>query len=211
MKKILFLSVLFTQGLAWAAYKTLPVKNKLTLIEDGVCHVNQREARRFFFTEKPTSYAAFRENQTGQKLSANCGVIGAAFFWNKNELQNYYDANPTIINHPRPYQSGQSWFGLRDKEALQESDANSDKAGKSAPMDYLHRNIPMAEKRALGKEQKAGTGMGERETNATTQVEFHYDAGMFSASQALLIYYDFAKVQQPNPFPNLSYAPEMPW
>ena len=60
-------------------------------------------------------------------------------------------------------------------------------------------------------EQQAGTGMGQRESNPTTLVAFHYDTGMYSANQALLLYYDFAAPQpQPNPFPALTYAPEMP-
>ena len=52
---------------------------------------------------------------------------------------------------------------------------------------------------------------GERESHPTTQVAFNYDTGMYRASQAVLIYYDFRKpTPAPNPFPGLSYAPEMP-
>ena len=56
--------------------------------------VDQGESRRFFFTDKPKSYAKWREGQLGKDLSANCGVIGAAFFWNQAELDRYYEANP---------------------------------------------------------------------------------------------------------------------
>jgi hypothetical protein len=41
-------------------------------------------------------------------------------------------------------------------------------------------------------------------------VAFDYDAGMYSVDQALVIYYDFAKVPGPNPFPALGFAPETP-
>jgi hypothetical protein len=33
---------------------------------------------------------------------------------------------------------------------------------------------------------------------------------MYSPDQAVVIYYDFAKTEEPNPFPATDYAPEMP-
>ncbi|HJT23914.1 MAG TPA: hypothetical protein VJ873_05020, partial [bacterium] len=56
--------------------------------------VSGGEARRFFFTKKPKSYAKWRGNQLGEDLAANCGVIGAAFFWSQEELDQYYDNHP---------------------------------------------------------------------------------------------------------------------
>jgi hypothetical protein len=59
-------------------------------------------------------------------------------------------------------------------------------------------------------QEQAGTGMGERESNPTTEVAFHYDTGMYSLDQAVVIYYDFAATPSPNPFPAIAYSPEMP-
>ena len=58
--------------------------------------------------------------------------------------------------------------------------------------------------------QLAGTGMGDRESHPTINVEFHYDTGMYSLASAVVIYYDFARpTPMPNPFPEPGYAPEM--
>ncbi|MDD5354776.1 MAG: hypothetical protein PHF95_06265, partial [bacterium] len=66
--------------------------------------VNGHDARRFFFTSKKDSYAKWRSNSWGQDLSANCGVIGAAYFWDIRELEQYYEQNPvyeyTRRTHP---------------------------------------------------------------------------------------------------------------
>ena len=42
--------------------------------------VNGGETRRFFFTNTPKSYAAWRGDMLGKDLAANCVVIGAAYF-----------------------------------------------------------------------------------------------------------------------------------
>jgi len=52
--------------------------------------------------------------------------------------------------------------------------------------------------------------MGERESHPTQMVELNVDSGMYRVKQAIVIYYDFAEVPTPNPFPEISYAPEMP-
>ena len=52
--------------------------------------------------------------------------------------------------------------------------------------------------------------MGEREDHPITMVNLDYNEGMYKLSEALVIYYDFANEPQPNPFPALSFAPEMP-
>ncbi len=48
--------------------------------------VSSRHNRRFFFTNKEKSYAAWRSNAWARDLSVNCGVIGAAFFWSREDL-----------------------------------------------------------------------------------------------------------------------------
>lgn len=159
--------------------------------------VSGGEARRFFFTKKPKSYAKWRGNQLGEDLAANCGVIGAAFFWSQEELDQYYDNHPIYrwTQKPVPYSS----FDMKAKKEM-----SKDYAG--APTAAAPSNSVMDETAP----QQAGTGMGESESHPTYQVDFHYDTGMYSLSQALVVYYDFAGTPSPNPFPDLSYAPQMP-
>lgn len=151
--------------------------------------VNGEESRRFFFTDKPKSYAKWRGDRLGKDLAANCGVIGAAYFWNQAELNRHYETRPI-----HPYRGGR-WAepAAALGAAAMENDSFQQKSAA-----------------ARGDSLQAGTGMGERESHPTTQVDFHYDAGMYSLSQALVVYYDFAPEPAPNPFPQLSYAPEMP-
>jgi hypothetical protein len=162
--------------------------------------VSGGEARRFFFTDKPKSYAKWRGDETGKDLAANCGVIGAAYFWNQEELNQYYDDHPVYRytqRPPLPYSN----FRSKKAECLPSAPAC---AGSAAPESM---NMDSKEEAT---QQQAGTGMGERESNPTVQVAFDYDAGMYSVDQALVIYYDFAKVPGPNPFPALGFAPETP-
>lgn len=145
------------------------------------------EARRFFFTEKPSSYAAWRGQMLKKDLARNVGVIGAAFFWNQQELDQYYEARPIY---------------LESKVRVQTLDAAE--AGISG---YENRILSApAAKRA----EKAGTGMGERESHPTIQVAFNCNQGMYRLSDAVVIYYDFDREINPNPFPEVSFAPEMP-
>ncbi len=159
--------------------------------------VSGEEARRFFFTNKPKSYAQWRGNEMGKDLAANCGVIGAAYFWNQDELNQYYDSHPIYrySQQPYPYNS----YRAKAYDSLCAPPAPACTSG-------------MMERKAKKEapEEQAGTGMGERESNPTYQVSFDYNAGMYSLDQAVVIYYDFAKTPRPNPFPDLSFAPEMP-
>jgi len=160
--------------------------------------VSDGEARRFFFTDKPKSYAQWRGDETGKDLAANCGVIGAAYFWNQEELNQYYDNHP-IYSYSRPLS-----FAAPAYKSNCESKRSNDLAdAPSAATDGMNMAAPQAKV-----EEQAGTGMGERESNPTIQVAFNYDAGMYSPDQAVVIYYDFAQI--PNPFPAQDFAPEMP-
>jgi hypothetical protein len=169
--------------------------------------VSEAELRRFFFTEKPASYAAWRGEQLNKDLAANCGVIGAAFFWNKAELTAYYETQPVYR-----YSKKLKAFEADKGDKLFERAATQAGAPTGAPADG--RRLRPASEPARDEEtklaKKAGTGMGERESHATTEVAFNYDAGMYKASQAVLVYYDFVQEPVPNPFPALSFAPEMP-
>jgi hypothetical protein len=153
------------------------------------------EARRFFFTPKPKSYAQWRGDQLGKDLSANCGVIGAAYFWSQSELDAYYESHPQY-RYTRAQRHEGEEFALQDVMA----------GAKRRAVGPLS-NSAQAPEPAL---EKAGTGMGERESHPTEMVEFNYDQGMYRLSQAMVIYYDFASAPTPDPFPALSYAPEMP-
>ncbi len=167
--------------------------------------VNGSEARRFFFTEKPKSYAKWRENVTGLKLSANCGVIAAAYFWSQADLDryhadNYVYRNIRVSGYPLFSGAGSRMRGIGFGAAA--GAAGSLAMNEPQEMDSFKRP-----------ESKltAGTGMGTRESNPTQQVEFNFDAGMYSVSQALVVYYDFPTPEPtPNPFPTLAYSPEMP-
>lgn len=166
--------------------------------------VSGADARRFFFTDKPKSYAKWRGDMLGKDLSANCGVIGAAYFWNQQELDQYYDEHPIYryTHNLAPYS------GTTDRAEKKAQEAPSSAgAGAPAMQNDLQADQSMA---APVPQEQAGTGMGDRESHPTYQVSFDYDTGMYSLNQAVVIYYDFAKTPAPNPFPDLSYSPEMP-
>jgi hypothetical protein len=148
--------------------------------------IDADKARRFFFTNKQKSYAAWRSSSLDQDLSANCGVIGAAFFWSSHELEDYFEQHP--ISEPCHFRS------MHMKNT----------AAEAAYAEHADTQASSAEN------QKAGTGMGEKESHPTVQVRFDYDKGMYSVDDALLIYYDFVKQKHPHPFPGTEYAPEMP-
>jgi hypothetical protein len=156
--------------------------------------VNGQESRRFFFTDKPKSYAKWRGGGLRKDLSANCGVIGAAFFWNQTELDAYYREHPLY----RPY----AWYGGCMNRRVAKLSESRGASADAIPKESSLSAAPPEKK------QEAGTGMGEREVHPVIDVAFNYDSGMYSVKDAVVIYYDFA--QEPNPFPALSYAPEMP-
>ena len=152
-------------------------------------------SRRFFFTAKPKSYAQWRGDSLGKDLSANCGVIGAAYFWSQKELDAYYEAHPQY-RYSQPM--------LYERQKLSAKSTNILGAQRDGPA--LSKSMPAE----APMRQEAGTGMGERESNPIQLVQFDYDTGMYRLSQAVVIYYDFAETPAPNPFPALSFAPEMP-
>ncbi len=161
--------------------------------------VSDGSARRFFFTEKPKSYAKWRGDSTGQDLWANCGVIGAAYFWNQAELDQYWDGHPIDRVTPSP-----SIFYNAQNRSCERKSLNS--LAQGAPACAPEKDM----KKEARDEQLAGTGMGESESHSTIQVAFDFDRGMYSPDQAVVIYYDFAKAEEPNPFPAEDYAPQMP-
>jgi len=166
--------------------------------------VNGGESRRFFFTNKPKSYAKWMGDEMDKDLAANCGVIGAAFFWSQRELDGYYENHPICryTYHPYPYASSSDRIANQAMGGLSAAPASRAQAERSGTLDF---GMKKSEPR-----EQAGTGMGERESHPTYEVAFNYDRGMYSLSQALVIYYGFGEKPVPNPFPALGYAPEMP-
>lgn len=145
--------------------------------------VNAETSRRFFFTDKSKSYASWRSQKIGTDLSLNCGVIGAAFFWNNEELRRYFRQQRKPMGNKTTSQQG---LDIRASESNSPSEATE----------------PM--------KNQAGTGMGEREEHPVQPVEFKPDTGMMSVDDALLIYTEFTAQRHPQAFPGLSFAPEMP-
>jgi hypothetical protein len=154
--------------------------------------------RRFVFTGKSASYAKWKEERDNREYTQNLGIIGIAYFWNSAELQ-------AALRPPEPFANGHG--ECRSKQAARSSAAQAPAESRAA--------LRCAEADAASGEpyEQAGTGMGSNEYNGVYDVEFRYDAGMYRANDALLIYYEFARKQQrPQPFVNerAGFAPEMP-
>jgi hypothetical protein len=152
--------------------------------------VSERSARRFYFTSKRESYAAWRSDDWGRDLAVNCGVIGVAYFWSQRELEDYFDRNPVVIRQRDEWGRDKGdWAGrLRQAPASPAPESGT----------------------ARLEEQKAGTGMGERESNPVREVRFRYDRGMYRAKDAVVITYDFVEERRrrPRPFEDRDFAPE---
>ena len=153
--------------------------------------VSDRTARRFIFTSKSASYASWRSNDWGRDLSVNCGVIGVAYFWSQTDLDGYFDDHPVIIRRFAPREGPEMSQGMS-----------------RAPMAPGARGGAQKDE-----EQRAGTGMGERQSNPVRQVRFEYDRGMYRATEAVIVFYDFPEEPRrgPRPFEDRGgYAPEAP-
>lgn len=159
--------------------------------------VDSYASRRFYFTSREESYAAWRSNQLDQDLTVKCGQISAAFFFSRQDMENYFQQHP-IYEHPIAYQ---------------EQDSRKDVFGA--------RPASPALKSAYPHHREAGTGMGERECNPVQTVHFRYDTGMYSKHDMIKIMYDFQYYGRPHPHPygaprppfdyqDDNYAPEQP-
>jgi hypothetical protein len=145
--------------------------------------------RRFIFTDQAASYAQWKGTRDKKEYTRNLGVIGVAYFWNNAELQ-------AALHPPVP-------FVYRDDQRA----SSQEPLCSSAPNSPPRCDEP--------KKEKAGTGMGHRETNDVVDVEFHYDSGMYRAANVLAIYYEFAtNPPRPQPFSDDNdrgnFTPEMP-
>lgn len=150
--------------------------------------VSERTARRFVFTSKRQSYATWRSNSWGKDLSVNCGVIGVAYFWSQRELDQYFEDNPVVIRRAKRYDAPEM----------------------SRDMAPGARMGPATRSEAQpSEEQRAGTGMGSRQSNPVHEVRFDYDRGMYRTRDAVVISYDFPEERhRPQPFQDRGFAPE---
>lgn len=146
--------------------------------------------RKFVFTEDTAAYAQWRERREGKPYGKNMGVIGLAWFWNKQEL---HDA----LHPPEPFVSGASEM--------------ADDMG--APQ---MRGAAVPRSARAKKSSKAGTGMGTRQKHRVREIEFNANVGMYSVRKVMKIFYEFAQ-RPPEPLPfideerdTMRFAPEMP-
>lgn len=161
--------------------------------------------RRFVFTRQKDTYAQWKQQVDKTDYVRNLGVIGVAWFWSSDELRR-------ALEPPRPYVTQEYEYddrAMKSRDALAggASSTHSDEQQAPSRARSAAPSVP-AEK----KQEKAGTGMGKQERNDVTRVEFTFDTGMYSGSDVLAIYYEFAKKRaQPTPFEDDEdgYAPDM--
>jgi hypothetical protein len=134
---------------------------------------SSESARKFVFVQDEASFANWREKKEGKPYGRNLGVIGAAWFWNAEELER-------ALHPPQPFED--------DVIAHNKASKRADSNGAPAP----------AAAEASG---RAGTGMGREQSNPVTQVAFNATAGMYSVRDVLKIFYEFAQEPAvPQPF-----------
>ena len=155
------------------------------------------EVAAFYFTQLPDSYAARTDRPD------NVGVIGVAVF------REHQPPRPAELPRPRPY--------ARSDGAAREAESSvADAAGApaaSAPSENA------AEQRALRRQEKIGTGHGERERSDVVYTQFRRATSY--PNETIAIHYDTranlvargiipgtAPVSTPNPFPAGRFAPD---
>ncbi len=148
---------------------------------------SKKTLRKFLFTEDTAAYAQWREDREGKPFGKNMGVIGLAWFWNKDELHR-------ALHPPEPFISGRSEMADMAPSAM--GARASSMRRKSAP--------------------RAGTGMGDVKQHRVTEVQMNANAGMFRVRDVMKIFYEFAKLP-PEPLPfideereTMRFAPAMP-
>jgi hypothetical protein len=155
------------------------------------------EVAAFYFTQLPDSYAARTDRPD------NVGVIGVAVF------REYQPPRPAVLPQPRPH-------ARSDSTAREAESTAADAAGApatSAPSESA------AEKRTLNRQEKIGTGHGERERSDVVYTQFRRATNY--ANETIAIHYDTranlvargiipgtAPVSTPNPFPGGRFVPD---
>ena len=154
------------------------------------------EVAAFYFTQLPDSYAARTDRPD------NVGVIGVAVF------REFRPPRPAVLPQPRPY--------ARSDGAAREAESSADTAGApaaSAPAENA------AAERALRRQEKIGTGHGERERSDVVYTQFRRATSV--PNETIAIHYDTranlvargiipgtAPVSAPNPFPAGRFVPD---
>jgi hypothetical protein len=155
------------------------------------------EVAAFYFTQLPDSYAARTDRPD------NVGVIGVAVF------REYQPPRPAVLPQPQPYARSDS--AAREAESPAADAAGAPAA--SAPSENA------AESRALRRQEKIGTGHGERERSDVVYTQFRRATSY--ANETIAIHYDTranlvargiipgtAPVSTPNPFPGGRFVPD---
>ncbi len=166
------------------------------------------EVAAFYFTALPDSYAA----RTGRPQ--NVGVIGVAVF------REHQPPRPVGVIRPQaPARPGESAESRARADAQNESEADAAGAASpapsaEAPAASAKRSAPMAQR-----EEKLGTGHGEREQSAVRYTSFQRATD--HPNQTVTIQYDSYRnlvargvipgvppIGAPNPFPNGGFVPD---
>ncbi len=155
------------------------------------------EVAAFYFTQLPDSYAARTDRPD------NVGVIGVAVF------REWTSPRPAALPQPRPY--GRAEGAAR--EAEEKAADSADAPAASAPAESAARE------RDLRRQERIGTGHGERERSdvvytqfrrATThpgeQIAIHYDTRANLVARGIIP--GTAPVSTPNPFPAQRFVPD---
>ncbi len=154
------------------------------------------EVAAFYFTRLPDSYAARTDR------ADNIGVIGVAVF------REFRPPRPAVLPQPRPY--------ARSDGAVRETESPAaDAAGApaAAPSESA------AEQRALRRQEKIGTGHGERERSDVVYTQFRRATNY--PNETIAIHYDTranlvargiipgtVPVSAPDPFPAGRFVPD---
>ena len=159
------------------------------------------EVAAFYFTQLPDSYAARTDRPD------HVGVIGVAVF------REWQPPRPAALPHPAPAPRMRSDNAAREAES-----AAADSAGPPAAT-ASGEGQSGAEQRALRRQEKIGTGHGERERSdvvytqfrrATTQpnetIAIHYDTRANLLARGIIS--RPLPIVTPNPFPGARFVPD---
>ena len=101
--------------------------------------ISGEDARRFVFTSKEDSYADWRSNAWGRDLSVNCGVIGAAYFWSKDDFEEWLEEHP--IHEPVYREEISKDEAMRQKAAAPSAERQQAGTGMGERESHPVRNV----------------------------------------------------------------------